>query len=361
MRLLCLLLLVMLMSPVASGQAARGAKSASGNWPPPIAGDKHVYKKVGDRELCLWRISSEASASAAESRGSATLPCIVFFFGGGWTSGSPEQFLPQARYLASRGMAAFVADYRVASRDNVKAAACVEDAKSAVRYLRVNAEQLGIDPDRICAAGGSAGGHIACGTALLPGFEVASEKTDVSSVPNALALFNPAVVLAPVAGLPIPQGAESKLDSLRERLGAEPEAMSPVHHVRAGLPPAIIFHGRADTTVNVTTVEKFAELMQRDGNRCELRLYDGAPHGFFNAPGSTQSNAKAADGATKSEAPSDDKTTKTQGRKRTGADAETLQQKKLVWHAQTLQELDKFLASLGWISGPPTLTIPQVK
>ncbi|MBL8813522.1 MAG: alpha/beta hydrolase [Planctomycetaceae bacterium] len=349
------------MPPVAFGQAGKSTKSASGAWPPAIVGDKHVYKKVGERELCLWRISPEASASASEGRASVKLPCIVFFFGGGWTSGSPEQFLPQARYLASRGMAAFVADYRVASRDKVKAAACVEDAKSAVRYLRVNAEQLQIDPDRICAAGGSAGGHIACATALLPGFEVASEKTDVSSAPNALALFNPAVVLAPVSGLPIPQDAESKLESLRERLGAEPESMSPVHHVRAGLPPAIIFHGRADTTVNVKTVEKFAELMQKDGNRCELKLYDGAPHGFFNAPNNAQARAKAADGAQRADVSSDEKTKKAQGKKGNGSDAGKLQQQKLVWHAQTLQELDKFLASLGWISGPPTLTIPDSK
>ena len=350
-----------LMPSLAFGQAGKGTKAASGTWPPAIAGEKHVYKKVGDRELCLWRISPETSPSASESRGPVKLPCIIFFFGGGWTSGSPEQFLPQARYLASRGMAAFVADYRVASRDKVKAAACVEDAKSAVRYLRVNAEQLQIDPERICAAGGSAGGHIACATALLPGFEVASEKTEVSSVPNALALFNPAVMLAPVSGLPIPQEAESKLESLRERLGAEPDAMSPVHHVRAGLPPTIIFHGRADTTVNVKTVEKFTELMQNDGNRCELRLYDGAPHGFFNAPNNTQIKTKAADGAQQADVSPDEKTKKAQGKKGISSDAAQLQQQRLVWHAQTLQELDKFLASLGWISGPPTLTIPDAK
>ncbi|MFO0977673.1 MAG: alpha/beta hydrolase [Planctomycetaceae bacterium] len=347
------------MPTITFAQAGKGAKAGTGAWPPAIAGEKHVYKKVGERELCLWRIRTDAAASTPDDQSKTKLPCIVFFFGGGWTSGSPEQFLPQARYLASRGMAAFVADYRVASRDQVKAAACVEDAKSAVRYLRANAEQLQIDPDRICAAGGSAGGHIACATALLPGFEVANEKLDVSSAPNALALFNPAVVLAPLPGLPVPKEAEQKMSSLKDRLGAEPEAMSPAHHVRAGLPPVIIFHGRADSTVNVKTVEKFAELMESSGNRCDLKLYDGAPHGFFNAPNNGQARA-TKNAEKKADQPGDEKAKKAQGKKGAAADAQAPQQK-AVWHAQTLEELDKFLASLGWISGPPTLEIPEAK
>jgi acetyl esterase/lipase len=83
---------------------------------------------------------------------------IVFFFGGGWTSGTVQQFEPQAAYLASRGMVAARAEYRVKSRHEVTPDACVEDAKSAVRWLRQNAALLGIDPDRIVASGGSAGG-----------------------------------------------------------------------------------------------------------------------------------------------------------------------------------------------------------
>ena len=61
-------------------------------------------------------------------------PAIVFFFGGGWTGGSPGQFEQQCKYLASRGMVAITADYRVASRHNVKAMCCVADAKSAIRF-----------------------------------------------------------------------------------------------------------------------------------------------------------------------------------------------------------------------------------
>lgn len=307
-------------------------------WPPTIDGEKHVYKSVAGRELCVWRFAADSSSDKAN--GGVKSPAIVFFFGGGWTSGTPEQFLPQATYLASRGMTTFVADYRVASRDQVKAAACVEDAKSAMRWLRANADKLDIDPNRICAAGGSAGGHIACATALLPGFDATHDDLSVSCVPDALALFNPVVALAPIAGLPAPGDTESRADELKSRLGSEPEAISPAHHVRSGLPPAIIFHGEADTTVKVASVKKFTELMHDSGNRCELKTYPGAPHGFFNLSGNSRGSAKKTEATSKK------------------GEAQNQRQR---WHRQTLRELDLFLISLGWISGEtsiPALTAP---
>ena len=118
-------------------------------------------------------------------------PAIVFFFGGGWENGTIKQFEPQAGHLASRGMVAARADYRVKSRQGVTPKECVEDAKSAVRWMRQNAAKLGIDPNRIVAAGGSAGGHIAACTALTPGLDAEGEDTKISSKPNALVLFNP--------------------------------------------------------------------------------------------------------------------------------------------------------------------------
>ena len=98
-------------------------------------------------------------------------PAIVFFFGGGWENGKITQFEPQASYLARRGMVSARADYRVKSRQGVTPKECVEDAKSAVRWLRANAAKLGVDSDRIVAAGGSAGGHIAACTAFTPGLD----------------------------------------------------------------------------------------------------------------------------------------------------------------------------------------------
>src|ERR1035438_1861118 len=115
-------------------------------------------------------------------------PAIVFWFGGAFRFGSVNQFEKQAAYLASRGMVAARADYRVKDRHGVEPDACVEDGKSALRWLRQNAAMLGLDPDRIVASGGSAGGYIAACTAC-PGLEPEGEDLKISSKPNAMILF----------------------------------------------------------------------------------------------------------------------------------------------------------------------------
>lgn len=244
------------------------------SYPPDLPGARaEIYKIAGGAELKLWIFMPEGH------KGSDRRPAIVFFFGGGWTSGSPKQFEQQCKHLASRGMVAITADYRVASRHQAKVADCVRDAKSAIRWVRSNAARLGIDPNRIAAGGGSAGGHLAAAAAILPGLEEAGEDLKVSARPDALVLFNPALVLAAVSEAGLGKEAFAKL---ADRLGSEPEAVSPYHHVRRGAPPTIIFHGKADTTVPYATVEAFARKMAAAGNRCELEGYDGQAHGFFN-------------------------------------------------------------------------------
>jgi acetyl esterase/lipase len=258
-----------------------------GAYPPVIEGAKaETYRRVGDTELKVWLFSPpQTGDGAAQAR-----PAIVFFFGGGWRNGSPEQFVPQGRHLASRGMVAAVANYRVASRQNVKPTECVADAKACVRWLRKNAARLGIDPHRIAAGGGSAGGHLAAATATLPGFDEPGGDPAVSCVPDALVLFNPALILAPFGDVAM-KGFGANLAA--ERFGCEPQAISPIHHIRKGMPPALILHGRADTTVPYATAEAFCAAMKQAGNRCELVGYDGMPHGFFNATQYSETLAEA--------------------------------------------------------------------
>lgn len=207
-------------------------------------------------------------------------PAVVFFFGGGWKGGKPSQFTEHCKYLASRGMVAATADYRVASRHGTKAVACVSDGKSAVRWLRENSKRLGVDPTKVAAGGGSAGGHVAACTGVIKPYDETSENGAISSVPDAMMLFNPAVVLAPVEGQP--ELDKEKMAGMEKRIGAEPKAVSPTHHVVAGAPPTIIFHGKADTTVPYWTVEAFTNAMTNAGNRCELVGYEEQGHGFFN-------------------------------------------------------------------------------
>ena len=280
------LALLSLFVALTAGAQEKAAKKKAGGYPPVIEGTKsETYRKVGDTDLKVW-IFDPAQKSAKP------LPAIVFFFGGGWTGGSPTQFEPQSRHLASRGMIAIVADYRVKSRQAAKPADCVSDAKACVRWVRANAGRLGIDPERIAVGGGSAGGHLAAAVATLPGLDTAKDDKSVSCLPNALVLFNPATVLTTFPGLDL-KGFGAGLD--KEKFGCEPTEISPLHHVKKGTPPTIIFHGKADTTVPYTTVEKFAEVMKAAGNRCDLVGYEGQPHGFFNKSKYAETLAAADD------------------------------------------------------------------
>jgi acetyl esterase/lipase len=194
-----------------------------------------------------------------ETNGNRT--AIVFFFGGGWMGGTVKQFEPHARHFASKGIVAICADYRVKSRHNTTPFEAIADGKAAIAYMREHAPRLGIDPERIVAAGGSAGGHVAASAAILP---------PVDHKIAALLLFNP-VVDTTAAGY----GAAAVA-------GREMEA-SPVHHVTKGVPPAIVFHGTADTTVPFANAEAFCDRLRAVGSRCELVPYAGQKHGFFNA------------------------------------------------------------------------------
>jgi acetyl esterase/lipase len=169
-------------------------------------------------------------------------------------------------------MVAARADYRVKSRQGVTPDQCVEDAKSAVRWLRSHAATLGIDPDRIVASGGSAGGHIAACTALTAGLEAEAEDRSVSSKPNALVLFNPVLRFDGVSLLMSRIGND-------EALG---KALSPTLHVTKDTPPTLLFFGTADRFK--PQGDEFLRRAKEVGFRAELFTAEDQPHGFFNSP-----------------------------------------------------------------------------
>ena len=172
-------------------------------------------------------------------------------------------------------MVAIVADYRVKSRHDVPEKECVSDAKSAIRWVRENASKLGIDGNRIAA-----GGHLAAACATLPKYDEENENKSISSKPNALVLFNPALVLAPTED--VKRKWNEKMDDLEKRMGTNPVNVSPYHHVGSNLPPTIIFHGTNDSAVPFLSVELFTKKMHEFGNKCTLVAYQGEGHGFFN-------------------------------------------------------------------------------
>lgn len=224
-----------------------------------------IYKKASGDDLYLYIFEPENHDPDTDQR-----QAIVFFFGGGWTGGSPTQFEQHSRYLAKRGMIGIVADYRVKSRQDTTPRECVADGKSAVRWIRAHAEKLGIDPDRLAAGGGSAGGHVAATTGMCDGLDdPADEHADVSSKPNALALFNPVYDNGP--------------DGWGHSRAKEWfPAISPAHNISKDDPPAIVFLGSKDSLIPVATAEKFQADMKAVGLNSELHVYEGQPHGFFN-------------------------------------------------------------------------------
>lgn len=266
--------------------------------------DSRVFKSVDDVKLRLFAFSPEGH-KAGDKR-----PGIVFFFGGGWTGGSPGQFAQQCRYLASRGMVAITAEYRVKSRHNAKVPQCVADAKSAIRWVRANSDKLGIDPERIAAGGGSAGGHLGACVGVVSGLDEASEDASVSSQPSAMVLFNPVMATAPVDEL----SSEYNQGMARrhEQFGGDSKAVSPYHHIREDQPPMIMFFGSADRLRESAVL--FEKAYCAKGNRCELKTWDGPGHGFFNF------------------GRGDNK-----------------------YFIETCREMDRFLASLGYIEGEPTV------
>lgn len=193
-------------------------------------------------------------------------PGIVFFIGSGWVQGNPEQFFPHASYFASRGMVAICAEYRLQAVHGTTPFECVKDGRSAIRWVRAHAAELGIDPKRLAAGGGSAGGQVAAAAGMLTAFDEEGEDLSVSCRPDALVLFNPVFDNGP--------GGYG-----HERVQSRWREFSPKHNIRAGAPPTIVFLGTEDPALPVATAEEYGRLMKEAGCRCEVHTYEGQPHG----------------------------------------------------------------------------------
>jgi acetyl esterase/lipase len=239
-----------------------------------ITPDKQVvYKTVGASELMMY-IFNPAGHKPTDKR-----PVIVFFFGGGWSMGSPSQFYQQAHFFAEHGIVAMSADYRVSSRQKTTPFECVKDGKSAIRWIRQHSAELGIDSDRVIAAGGSAGGHVAACTGVIQGNEEEGEDLSISSIPNAMILFNPVLDTTEKGYGMKKVGKDRKTE------------ISPCHHVKKGMPPTLICHGTQDRTVPFENVERFTKSMEEAGNQCILVPFEGKDHGFFNGTYSRPKNS----------------------------------------------------------------------
>jgi acetyl esterase len=191
-------------------------------------------------------------------------PAIVIFHGGGWFIGEPSWAFGRAQHFAKLGFIAIAAQYRLSNQKDITPLEAMADSREVIKWMRLNADSLHIDPDKIVAYGWSAGAHLAASAAIFN-----DTLSTVNSIPNALVLVSPAVSLTN--------------DSWVKRLllnRAEVNSVSPDENVREGLPPTIILQGRDDTVTPLAGVQQFTTRMLAAGNRCELIIYDGVGHLF---------------------------------------------------------------------------------
>ncbi len=208
---------------------------------------------------------------------------IMWIHGGGWRSGTPEMMLPQCNYFAKRGIVSFSLQYRLLPNESEGTKHgqigmaqtihdCIEDCTSAIRYLRTHAEEMGIDPDRIAAAGDSAGGYLA--------MTLLSKVNCVVSCNGIAALTRKWKYIIPE--LPH-DGENSRLNETELWLKRHQSAklLSPLFQIRSGQPPMLIMHGLKDDVVAPEDAYELYEAYRKAGNKAELVLYPNLKHAFI--------------------------------------------------------------------------------
>jgi len=244
-------------------------------------------------------------------------PVIVFLHGGGWSGGTRTTGPDFKRYFAQDGIAMASIEYRLTP--GVTFPANVEDVRTAVRWLKANAAAHGLDPERVCLWGTSAGGHLAAVAALAPRgtFEGTDNLNQTSAVRCVLDAYGPtrfdrmdaqtreerASLQAPLVTITVggargggppgggrgavphddPASPESRLlgaavQDVPDRVGAA----SPMTYVGKDAPPFLIMHGLADSSVPHGQSVLLYEALKTAGQDVTLRLIDGLPHTFFN-------------------------------------------------------------------------------
>jgi len=274
----------------------------------------YVYKTIGNIELRLHVFSLPERGPAERS------PAVVFFYGGGWIYGDIRRYQAQATHLALQGLVTVLVDYRVKCRHGSTIMDAISDGKSAMRWVRGHADQLGVDPSRIAAVGSSAGGTLATATALIKDFDDPADDKSISPRPNALILYNPGLDM----------GSPDAHSRLTRKFGLavadHGHEFSPLEHLDRSLPPTIIFQGTADLPAIMGPVAEFCKRAKVLKAQCDIVYYSGAPHGF-----------------TEVWIPLDDETWSDLGKNL------AQRQNSERWASNTSRRTDTFLSKLGWL------------
>ena len=223
-----------------------------------------TYKETDGHKLALHIFDAKRTQGDNSSP-----PVLLLFHGGAWQYGGPQAFYEHCRYFARHGLTCISVLYRIGSVHGTDARAAVQDARAALAYLHRHADKLSIDTTRIAAGGGSSGGHLAAALGVPLPLPDDNPNPLPEIRPHALILYNPMIDLAPC--------------SPDHHLVKDYwEAMSPLQHMDSTNPPTLILLGTADPEVPVTTARAYCKAMAAHGADCQLELYEGAKHGFFN-------------------------------------------------------------------------------
>ncbi len=226
---------------------------------------EHLYKETEDgAELKAYIFSPERDQRELR-------PAVLFFASGLWENMSVTQFAPQCLHLSGRGAVAILLEYRVRSQHGTGPLEAMSDARSAIRWVRYNAEALRIDPTRVVAAGGSGGALLVLSAAMIPGVADDPNDPNISCVPDGMALF------CPIVDTSRPPIVLEKFPSAEEAYRC-----SPSRYIGKHVPPTIIFHGTADRVIPFEPVVKFVNAVKKKSNICELCLFKGRDHSFYN-------------------------------------------------------------------------------
>jgi acetyl esterase/lipase len=244
-----------------------GVNSADTNEVTPLnlpGSEPFVFKKAGDVELRLHLVKPK-DWIATDKRA-----CLVTFFGGGWSSGTPSKSITYAKWGAKYGMVGVAPDYRTRKRFDAKPEDCVADGRAAVRWIQDHAAELGVDPAKIVVQGSSAGGHVAAWTAIQ---DPVTSETASDPVPNPAAAG--LILLWPVTDTGTNGYGGPKRFGNDE---ARANNLSVTGRMPVKMPPTLVFHGTADKTVKFENSQAFTEKMKGNGNLCELVVFADAPH-----------------------------------------------------------------------------------
>jgi acetyl esterase/lipase len=265
------------MRPMLLGLLAAGALTAAADapTPPPIHEETGVVVgKGGDDDLKL---------DLALPAGDGPFPVVICIHGGGWVGGDRTQLHTTLKRFAGRGYVAASPDYRLAPKNRFPAQ--IEDCKAAVRFLRANAKQYHIDPERIGVVGFAAGGHLACllgVTAKGDDLEGTGGNPDESSRVQAVVSF-----FGPTDLTTDDWGKEAEEKNLIPLMGGpradKPHAYrraSPVTYAGKDAPPFLFVHGVEDKIVRLEQSTKLADKLKEAGASARVVALEGEGHGL---------------------------------------------------------------------------------